>query len=86
MTQYDIRVYDIEDPTTTPETIKEIQKSVEDAAEKAESFQVTHDPIDLKEKLAIKQRALAAKAQDQAGNIEQPDAVVDDENNGSALS
>jgi hypothetical protein len=86
MTHYDIRVYDIEDPKTTPEIIKKMRTTVADAAEKAESFQVTHDPIDLKEKLVIKQRTLAAKAQAQAGNIEQSDSVVEDGHHESTKS
>jgi len=70
MTQYDIRFFDIEDPTTPPKMIKEMKKTVEDAADKAETFQVTHEPINLKAKLALKQRALAAKAQALAGSEE----------------
>jgi hypothetical protein len=86
MAHYDIRVYDIEDPKTTPEIIKEMQKNVSDAAEKAESFQVAHDPIGLKEKLAIKQRALAAKAQAQAADSEKPGSEAEDEYNESVQS
>jgi len=68
MTQYDIRFFDIEDPTTPPKMIKEMKKTVEDAADKAETFQVTHEPINLKAKLVLKQRALDTKAQALAGS------------------
>ena len=62
MNQYDIRTTDSEDPNTPQDIIKAVKKGISDASEKYETFEVTHEPINLKTKLALKKQAAAAKA------------------------
>ncbi len=56
MTQHDIRLIDTDAPNTSTAIIKEIKKATTDAADKFETFVVTHEPIDLKAKLTLKKR------------------------------
>lgn len=61
MNQHDLRLYDIDDPKTTSDILKEIKKATTDASDKFETFIITHDPINLKAKLTIKKRVPAPK-------------------------
>jgi hypothetical protein len=60
MNQYDIRTVDRDDPNTSPADIKAMGKTISDADDKFETFVITHEPINLKAKLAIKQRSANA--------------------------
>ncbi len=60
MNQYDIRTVDRDDPNTSPADIKAMGKTISDADDKFETFVITHEPINLKAKLAIKQRSVNA--------------------------
>ena len=60
MNQYDIRTVDRDDPNTSPADIKAMRKTISDADDKFETFVITHEPINLKAKLAIKQRSVNA--------------------------
>ena len=60
MNQYDIRTVDQDDPNTSKATIKAMKKTISDAEDTFETFVITHEPINLKAKLAIKQRSLNA--------------------------
>jgi len=66
MNQYDIRTVDSEDPNTPANVIKAMKSSITDADDKFETFDVTHEPINLKAKLAVKKKAVEAKANAQA--------------------
>ena len=61
MNQYDIRTNDSEDPNTPQDVLKAMKKAVSDAGDKYETFEVTHEPINLKAKLVQKKQAAAAK-------------------------
>ncbi len=66
MTQHDIRLIDKDDPQTSTTIIKEIKKSTPDAGDKYETFVVTHEAINLKAKLTLKNRNPALQSTSQA--------------------
>ena len=66
MTQHDIRLIDKDDPQTSTAIIKEIKKSTPDAGDKYETFVVTHEAINLKAKLTLKNRNPALQSTGQA--------------------
>ena len=66
MTQQDIRLIDTDDPQTSKAIIKEIKKSTPDAGDKYETFVVTHEAINLKTKLTLKNRTTALQSSGQA--------------------
>ena len=70
MTQHDIRLIDTDDPKTSSAIIKEIKKTTTDASEKYETFVVTHEPIDLKEKLNQKKQAVSQQLNAQSNDEE----------------
>ena len=83
MNQHDIRLFDKDDPQTAPGIIKEIKKATTDAGDKYETFVVTHEPINLKAKLAVKKRAPAPKPYlhvDEDEEIIDEDYTDDDDN------
>jgi hypothetical protein len=62
MNQYDVRTFDRDDPNTPPAEIKAMGKTIADADDKYETFVITHEPINLKAKLALKKRSVNATA------------------------
>jgi len=64
MNKHDTRLVDKDDPKTSATVIREIKKTTSDATDKHETFVVTHEPINLKEKLALKKKAAAPQPQD----------------------
>ena len=71
MTQHDIRLIDTDDPKTPAAIIKELRKLTTDASDKYETFVVTHEPIELKEKLNQKKRAAIQQSNTQTNDDEE---------------
>jgi hypothetical protein len=76
MNQYDMRLYDKENPNTPPDIVKQITKETTDASDKFETFTVTHEPINLKAKLIIKKRTPVAKPNK---HIEEEEEIIDEQ-------
>jgi hypothetical protein len=76
MDHHDIRLFDKHDPKTPPDIVKAMSKEVADASDKYETFTITHDPIKLKEKLAVKKRIPAPKAY---VHVEEEEEIIDED-------
>lgn len=76
MNQHDIRIVDINDPNTASSVLKEITKSTSDSADKFETFTVTHEPINLKAKLAGKKKAAVPKAY---VHVDEDEEIIDED-------
>jgi len=76
MNQYDLRLYDKNDPSTSPEILKEIKKATSDAGDKYDTFVVTHEPINLKTKLAVKKRTPALKPY---VHVDEEEEIIDED-------
>jgi hypothetical protein len=87
MNQHDIRLFDKDDPQTAPGIIKEIKKATTDAGDKYETFVVTHEPINLKAKLAVKKRLPTPKPYLHVDDDEEiiDEDYTDDDDNGIDL-
>jgi hypothetical protein len=76
MDHHDIRLFDTFDPNTPADIIKAMHKEVSDASDRYETFTVTHDPINLKEKLAVKKRMPAPKSY---VHVEEDEEIIDED-------
>lgn len=76
MNQYDVRLIDKDDPLTSTAIIKEIKQTTTDAVDKHETFIVTHEPINLKAKLALKKRLLVQKP---CAQKDEDDEIIDED-------
>jgi hypothetical protein len=77
MIQCDIRLFDRDNPNTAPEILKEIKKSITDASDKFETFLVTHEPIKLKSKLAVRKKTTPSKAY--TPQVEAEEEIIDED-------
>lgn len=76
MDQFDIRLFDKHNPNTPASIITALNKTISDATDKFETFVVTHDAINLKEKLAVKKRTPAPKSY---VHVEEDEEIIDDD-------
>jgi len=76
MDQYDIRLIDKDDPRTAAGILKEIKKATTDATDMYETFIVTHEPINLKAKLALRKRMVVSQHQPLTNEDEE---IIDDD-------
>jgi len=76
MKEHDIRLVDMNDPNTPSQVLKEITKTASDATDKFETFVVTHEPINLKAKLAGKKRVSAPQPY---VHVEEDEEIIDED-------